>query len=289
MFAGSWMAEIGVVAMMGRRWRVRSSRRWVVAAVLVVVAAAAFVPFLSSGRAVAGTGSRLAARSAAGYALSFNGVDAYVKAADSSSLRLENTNAFSVAFWMYLRQVGNNVLPRFWEKGGDFLCVMGDRSNPRFGTIGLEVANASGVGNTNGGVSEFWGSTRLQLGRWYFVAVTFDGGRVSPQARIYLDGVPEKTTNVYPWSGRLGSTVGKPWFIGRRAKDLSRPLDGRLDAMLVYQVALSSSQVLQLYRGQVPGGRAADWEFDEGSGTIARDSSGKGNDAAVVGAVYGVR
>jgi Concanavalin A-like lectin/glucanases superfamily len=209
-----------------------------------------------------------------------------VTAEDSPSLRIEAANAFTVTFWTYLRQIDNNVLPRFWEKGGDFLCVMGDRSNSRYGTIGLEVANASGGGNVNGGVSEFWGKTRLQTGRWYFVAVAFDGSRASGQARIYLDGTLEKTTNVYPWSGRLASTAGKPWLVARRAKDLSRGLAAKLDSMLVYSTALSSTQIEQVYRGRAPSGRSADWEFDEGGGTVASDDSGNGNDAAIVNAVF---
>jgi hypothetical protein len=280
-------ADARLMAGTGSRFRACLSRRPRAAAILLVATTAALSPFLSgSSAATEARAARPAAQSGTDFSLSFNGVDAYVKAPDSPSLRPEKANAFTVAFWTSVRKVDNNVLPRFFEKGGDFLCVMGDRSNPRFGTIGLEVANASGTGNTNGGASEFWGSTRLQLNRWYFVAVTFDGNRASAQAQMYLDGAPEKTTNVYPWSGRLGSTTGKPWFIGRRAKDLARALDGRLDAMLVYSFALSSTQIQQLYRGQVPRGSSADWEFDEGSGVIARDSSGKGNDAAVVGAVF---
>jgi hypothetical protein len=247
---------------------------------------AALCPLLPGGPAAASTRGGRAAHTWSGYSLSFDGTGAYVRSADSPSLHIEKANAFTVTFWTYLRRIDNNVLPRFWEKGGDFLCVMGDTSNPRFGTIGLEVANASGTGNANGGASEFWGKTRLQLGRWYFVAVTFDGDWSSSQAQVYLDGNLEKMTNVYPWSGRLGSTVGKPWFIGRRAKDLSRGLDGRLDAMLVYAAALSSTQIQQIYRGQVPKGRSADWEFDEGAGAIATDSSGNGNDAAITNAFF---
>ena len=199
----------------------------------LVAVTAALSPLLAGGPAAASAWDGRAAHTSSGYSLSFGGT-AYVTSADSPSLRFEKANAFTVAFWAYLRQIDNNLLPRFWEKGGAFLCVMGDTSNPRFGTVGLEVANASGTGNANGGASEFWGKTRVQLGRWYFVAVTFDGNRFSSQAQIYLDGNPEKMTNVYPWSGRLVSSVGKPWFIGRRAKDLLRGIDGRLDAVLVY-------------------------------------------------------
>lgn len=252
---------------------------------LLVLAAASVSPLLPGGLAARARGEA-SAHARSGYSLSLDGSDSSVTAADSPSLRIETANAFTVAFWAKLRRIDNNALPRFWEKGGDFLCVMGDGSNPRYRTIGLEVANSSGSGNANGGVSEFWGSTRLQTGRWYFVAVTFDGNRASAQGRIYLDGSLEKTANVYPWSGRLASTAGKPWVIGRRTKDLSRGLAGELDAMLVYGSALSSAQIQQLYRGQVLGGRSADWEFDDGAGSSARDSSGNGNDAAVVNATF---
>ena len=255
----------------------------------MVCAVAALSPFLPGGPAAASAQVERGAHKVAGYSLSFNGADAYVSSADSPSLRIERANAFTVAFWVYLRRIDNNALPRFWEKGGAFLCVMGDTSNPRFGTIGLEVANASGTGNANGGASEFWGKTRLHLDQWYFVAVTFAGNRSSSQAQIYLDGSPEKMTNVYTWSGRLGSTVGETWFIGRRAKDLSRGLDGQLDSMVVYQAALNAAQIRQLYRGAAPNGRSADWEFDEGSGAITADHSGNQNDGAITNAVFAPR
>jgi hypothetical protein len=223
------------------------------------------------------------------YSLSLEVSDSSVTAADAPNLQIEAENAFTVTFWTFLRRIDVNDLPRFWEKGGDFLCVMGDRSNPRYGTIGLEVANASGVGNVNGGASEFWGRTRLQTGRWYFVAVTFDGNKASGQAQIYLDGNREKMSTIYPWSGRLGSTSRKPWFIGRRAKDFSRGLAGRLDSMLVYPFALSAAQVQQIHQGRVPRGVTADWEFDEGAGSVAKDSSGHDNDATLVNAVFAPR
>jgi len=242
--------------------------------------------FLPGGTLTASAQVERGAPTMSGYSLSFDGADAFVASVDSPSLRIEKTNAFTVALWVYLRRDDNNALPRFWEKGGDFLCVMGDTSNPRFGTIGLEVANASGSGNANGGASEFWGKTRLELHRWHFVAVTFDGNQSSSQAQIYLDGSPEKMSNVYPWSGRLGSTAGKSWFIGRRAKDLSRGLDGQLDGVVVHQVALSPAQIRQIYSGKLVSGRSADWEFDEGTGTIATDSSGNRNDGTITNADF---
>lgn len=225
-------------------------------------------------------------RIAAGYSLSLDGSSAYVSVPDSRSLQLERTNAFTVAFRVNLGSYSNNVLPRFWEKGPQYLCVMGDPTNGRYREIGLEVQNASGTGNSNGGATEFWGSTRLTTNRWYFVAVTFDASLKSNQAQIYVDGAAEKMATIYPWSGTLFATAGKPWMIGRRTKDLARQLAGTVDAMVVYTTVLRPAQIADLYHGARVPGAVADWEFDEGSGTVAGDSSVHGNSGSIVNGVY---
>jgi hypothetical protein len=227
-----------------------------------------------------------AGRKAAGYSLSLNGTSAYVGVPDSRSLQLERTGAFTVAFRVLLHSYSNNALPRFWEKGPQYLCVMGDPTNPRYRTVALEVQNSSFAGNANGGATEFWGSTKLVAGRWYSVAVTFDQSLKSNQARIYLDGVPERMTTIYPWSGTLFATAGKPFEIGRRTNDMARMLDGVVDSMTVYTSALSASQIASIADGKRVPGAVADWEFDEGAGSSAQDSSGHGNTGSIVGGVY---
>ena len=222
-----------------------------------------------------------------GFSLSLNGSSAYVTVPDSRSLELERTGAFTVAFRVLLHSYSNNVLPRFWEKGPQYLCVMGDPSNHRYREIGLEVQNASGRGNTNGGATEFWGSTRLVTERWYSIAVTFGSSLKLNQAQIYLDGVPEKMTTIYPWSGTLFATAGRPFEIGRRTRDLARQVNGIVDSMTVYPTALPSTQIAGLARGERVPGAVADWEFDEGSGSLALDSSvNGGNTGSIVNGTY---
>lgn len=227
-----------------------------------------------------------AGASSAGYALSFDGTNGGVTVPDSPSLQVDRGNAFTVALWAYFRRIDNNVLPRLWEKSPHFLCVMGDPTNPEFGKVGLEVANSSGQGNNNGGASEFWGNTRLQMNTWYFIAVTFDGSKRRNQAQIYLNGVPERMHLVYPWSGRMFSTAGRPWLLGQRTKDLTRGLDGILRSVVVYPEALGRRQIQRIYTNRYPRGQVADWELGEGSGTVAFDASGNGNDGAIVNGTY---
>jgi hypothetical protein len=225
-------------------------------------------------------------RRAAGYALLLDGTSGHVSVPDSRSLQLERTGRFTVAFRVLLHSYANNSLPRFWQKGPHYLCVMGDRTNPRYRTIALEVQNSFFGGNTNGGATEYWGNTKLVTDRWYAIAVTFDQSLKKNQAQIYVDGVPENMTTIYPWSGSLFPTAGQPFDIGRRPDDMARMLDGVIDSMSVYTAALSMAQIADLARGQRVPGAVADWEFDEGAGTAAQDSSGHGNTGAIVDGVY---
>ncbi len=250
---------------------------------VAVLAVAATSVVTASGSPFREAGAK---RKAAGYAMSLNGTGAFVTVPDSRSLQLERTGSFTVAFRVLLHSYSNNLLPRFWEKGPQYMCVMGDPTNPRFRTIALEVQNSSFAGNSNGGATEFWGSTKLVTERWYSIAVTFDQSLKSSQAQIYVDGSPEKMTTIYPWSGTLFATAGKPFEIGRRTNDMARMLDGVVDSMTVYTSALSASQIANIAHGKRVAGAVADWEFDEGAGTSAQDSSGHGNTGSVVGGVY---
>src|SRR5262249_41561862 len=107
-------------------------------------------------------------------ARAFDGASAYVRVPDIAGLHPESSNAFTVGFWLRLDSSSNNVLPRIWEKGPDYMAVMGDPANRLFRHVAIEVQNASGSGNANRGASEFWGSTALRTGVWYDIVAVFD-------------------------------------------------------------------------------------------------------------------
>lgn len=219
------------------------------------------------------------------YAVVLNGVDGFVRARDTASLRIDMHNAFSVTSWVRFDRFDNNVLPRIWEKGPHYLCVMGNPQNRRFGTIGLEVQNSSFGGNDNGGAAEFWGATKIRLGQWYFVAVTFDGHRATDQAQIYVNGVPERMSTIFPWVGWLYGTTGTDWFLGRRHTDQARNLDGGIGEVTVYQRVLTPTEISTVYEGGVVANAGATWSFSESNDEVARDGTGNGNHAAIVNGV----
>lgn len=219
------------------------------------------------------------------YSLALDGQTAYGVAADEPGLRLERRNAFTIALWLRLDRYDNNVLPRVWDKGPHYLCVMGDPANGQFRRLGLEVQNERGDGNENGGATEFWAQTRLDLRRWYHVVVVFNGSApAGRRAVIYLDGAPEPVREIFPWTGTLAATDGDPWLVGRRGRDAARNLDGRVDGVHVYQRALGPKEAARLAAGDPPPGATAIWSFDDAARREARDLSGHGNELRLVGA-----
>jgi hypothetical protein len=187
-------------------------------------------------------------------ALSFDGTSGYVWTADSPALRPEATNEFTVGFRVKLDADDNNVLPRLWEKGAHYMAVMGDPANGMFRRVAIEVQNAEGSGNENGGASEFWGSARLTTGVWHVVVGVFDASRHGNQGQIYIDGQPEAMRTIFSWSGTLSPTAGRPLLIARRDKDQARNLRGQMTWFAYWPRALRAWEVRRLAAGRRPPG-----------------------------------
>jgi hypothetical protein len=87
---------------------------------------------------------------------------------------------------------------------------------------------------------------------------------------------------IYPWSGRLQSTVDDDLLIGRRDRDFARNLAGSIADFRIYSRALDSSEIEDLYRGAstVPG-LVGHWRLQGAAGTLEPDLSGNGNHAVL--------
>lgn len=219
------------------------------------------------------------------WALNFDGVDDYVTIADSASSRPETGNKFSVYFEIYLTSYDNNVLPRIWEKRSIYMAIMGNSANLRYRQLAIEVQNASGTGNANGGASEFWGNTKLDLYRRYRVVATFDGDAASNQGKIYIDGNAESMTTIFAWSDVLQSTVGNDLYLARRRTDLTRNLAGTLDNFVMWQgQVLTAGEIDDVFNGSLPSGYEIYLSMNEGTGSTTADISGNANTGTITGA-----
>ncbi len=125
---------------------------------------------------------------------------------------------------------------------------------------------------------------------WYHVAVSWGAAGM----KLYLDG-NLISTNAYP--GGLGTSSGgignfEPLALAANAwssgdlttSGIKEELDGRMDEVALYDVALSDADVLALSSAQVPSGYDyattaalmnpdSHWRFEESAGTVAADQS----------------
>lgn len=113
---------------------------------------------------------------------------------------------------------------------------------------------------------------------WYHLVTTFDGSTV----KIFVNAVLVKTQAV---TGTLGLASSDGLRVGGKTGQL---FQGLIDQTLLYNRALTSAEVAGIYNsGTVPAtGLIGRYEFDEGSGTTATDSSGSGNNGTITSATY---
>lgn len=143
-----------------------------------------------------------------------------------------------------------------------------------------------------GGGTQFgvWGvvslAPSLPVGTWVHVATTFDGTTL----KSYVNGVLSQST---PATFNLSAVAGGiPLYVGLRnisVHPTEYDFNGMLDDVRIYNTALNSSEITQVYGNVYPQTASlVEWlKFDDAtiawSQLKAYDSSGKGNDGALSG------
>jgi len=196
----------------------------------------------------------------------FNGTDS-LTAANSTQL---NSDFATYSFWINM-----TALP---VTGEDFILSNGGWQSrmkisvPGHGKVVFTTNSTSGISDMDAG-----GGNELVAGTWAHVVAVHDG----TNDIIYINGAVANTKAV---SGALNGT-GMPLGIGWNPIDKANYLHGSLDDVLVYNRALSASEVADLYNAQkvapvVIGPLVANYTF---AGN-ANDVTEYHNDANVSGA-----
>ncbi|WP_051450506.1 arabinofuranosidase catalytic domain-containing protein [Actinospica robiniae] len=214
---------------------------------------------------VGATGPRVSGE--LGNAVKLNGANEYVSLPTGIVSGLSD---FTVSAWV------NPSVDSTWSRVFDF----GTGQNTYMfmtvdgGGAGLRFAITTGGG---GGEQQLTGGGQLPLNTWSHVAVTLSG----TTGTLYLDGKPVATNpNMTLHPSSLGNT-NQNW-IGR--SQYADPfLDAAVDDFNIYDTALSPAEIAALAGGQAGAGDVADYKFDETGGATAVDSSGKGNNATIIG------
>lgn len=160
-------------------------------------------------------------------AYSFDGTDDYVSI---PNIGLSSASSFSLSAWVNLDGTGSNqTLMGRYDGSDDILSIYWDGS-------GWECR----IGHVGGSEQQFKGGS-ANAGSWTHIAVTFDSS--GPTTTIYQDGssVASSSNSLADFAD---STTGP--HIGRRS-DGSGLLGGDIDDPRIYDKALSSSEVSNLY------------------------------------------
>lgn len=131
----------------------------------------------------------------------------------------------------------------------------------------------------NGSIKQTISPHSVQVDRWSYVALTYDG----TVERLYVDG---DLVSSQAAAGRI-QTPGNPLWIGGN-RPYGEHFDGLIDELRVYERALPDREIRQDMSTPVrpAPGLVAAYSFDARAGRRATDSSGNGNTGQVWGATW---
>jgi len=187
-----------------------------------------------------------------GKALEFNGVDGELVIPNNAGLNLVGDKV-SFSFWFKLSDVGSSGA--FIHNNVKYVLQMDAQGRVSFA---LYTPSWKSIVMTY--------SDRILNTDWHHVAATYDGTTM----KLFIDGVLKASDFN---SGALHASSADV-YIGKMGP--IKPFKGIIDEVQVYNVALTESQVNQLFtttpnRGDGSESLIASWELNENSGTVATD------------------
>jgi hypothetical protein len=109
---------------------------------------------------------------------------------------------------------------------------------------------------------------------WYHIALTWDGASYA----VYVNGIKKAAG---PYTGLTAlNTFADVGNTGNTSSRNREAFNGLIDDVRIYDRALTADEVGTL--ADTSRGLVGSWQFDNGSGTTAEDSSGNGNTATLV-------
>lgn len=213
----------------------------------------------------------------------FDGLSGSVTVANHASQENPFDGGGSISFWIYLRSKG--------ESNNTGMISKSPIASPGWYFLG-GTPNATSTKLTfvyffSGSNLSFTTTNReIVFNTWNYVVVTYNADAVANDPIIYVNGSAVALTD------DLGNPVGtrttdaaSSYIIGSDAAD-GRTADGFMDEVRVYKGRiLTPAEVLEQYAGTYTDETSLvmHLRLDEGTGSVAADSSSIGNDGALTG------
>jgi len=221
-----------------------------------------------------------------GQALDFDGVDDYINVpADASHDNIWDGGG-TVSYWIKPRSAGESNVGYWLTKSAGSTDWTLFANTGTAGETGFEF-NVEWSGGT-----AKWRNPDttpdIDFNNWHHIVLTYNTDSTSNDPVLYIDNTLFVLTEVVVPSGTIDSSSGRSIQIGNNLAT-TRTSDGYMDDVRIYNRALSASEVSRLYKNTGPivskgpseEGLVGHWTFEDGTGTIAGDYSGNGNDGTL--------
>jgi len=209
-------------------------------------------------------------------AFDFNGTTTMVTLGTMGDAVMKENQPVTISAWIYPRSLGESSAGRIVAReSGTGLYFFTVTSNNR---IDFEVYGTTGL----------YAMSQLNaftFNQWTHVVVTWTGDTVATTSvNFYVNG----SSNAISSSRNgvsLADNATQPITIGDRSQG-GRAFDGLIDDVRVYNRVLSPSDVAELYNytgADFTSNLVGWWKMDEGTSTLAYDSSGNNNTGTLSG------
>lgn len=184
------------------------------------------------------------------YSLAFDGTDDYIDCGSGSSIDNIFDGGGTIAGWIKVASDGEGNFGRIADKAsagngeGGWSLTVEDESS---GAVDLNFM--VGHSTTNGR----WLTTsrEITLNTWVHFAVVYDDDAVGNNAVMYINGISVVLTESQTPVGTKQDDAAQDLIIGA-GTIANRSFEGSMSEIVMYDTALSASQVKTLYNGREP-------------------------------------
>lgn len=187
-----------------------------------------------------------------GIGTSYDGSNDYIYVTDTTSSPLDVTTGLSEFAWIYITANGD---------------ILGKPNKYKFAISSSKIIAALDTTGKAWDWATNSSNTTLSTNTWYHAGFTYSSS--TNKVTYYLNGQPDGTDTSFSGTINTDDSSVKIGYGG------STYFTGNIDEIRIYNRALSPTEIKDLYN--FAPGPVAYWDFNEGTGTTAYDSSGNSN------------